>query len=48
MTSLDLRANAEASKIYGQEPGPAAKPDVDLPEEHERDRSGRTAAAERG
>jgi hypothetical protein len=48
VTSWDVRANAEASKIYGRESTPDAKPDLDLPNEHLRDSSGRTAGAERG
>jgi hypothetical protein len=46
MTSWDLRANAEANRIYGQESD--ITPDIDLPTEHLRDSSGRTAGAERG
>ena len=46
MTSWDIRANAEASHLYGQEAMLATKPRVDLPKEHLRDSSGRTAAAE--
>lgn len=46
LTSWDIKANADASRIYGQESD--AGPDVDLPREHLRDSSGRTAGAERG
>jgi hypothetical protein len=46
LTSWDVKANAEASKLYAQESGTAAV--VDLPKEHLRDSSGRTAGAERG
>jgi hypothetical protein len=42
VTSWDVRAHADASKIY------AAAVDIDLPKEHLRDSSGRTAAGERG
>jgi len=48
LTSWDLKANAEASKLYGQEALVAPAPDIDLTQEHERDNSGRTAGAERG
>ena len=46
LTSWDIKANAEASRIYGQESDTA--PVIDLPNEHLRDSSGRTAGAERG
>ncbi len=46
MTTWDIKANAEASKIYGHESD--ASPVIDLPNEHLRDSSGRTAGAERG
>jgi hypothetical protein len=46
LTSWDIKANADASKIYGQETGTAAV--LDLAREHLRDSSGRTAGAERG
>lgn len=47
LTSWDIRASAEASRQYAQETTPA-KPAIDLPKEHLRDSSGRTAAARRG
>jgi hypothetical protein len=46
MTSWDIRANVDASKIYGHETDGTAV--IDLPNEHLRDSSGRTAGAERG
>jgi hypothetical protein len=46
VTSWDVRAHADASKIYAGQPAPAV--DIDLPREHLRDSSGRTAADERG
>jgi hypothetical protein len=46
LTSWDIKANAEASRIYGQESD--TKPVIDLSKEHLRDSSGRTAGAERG
>ena len=48
VTSWDIRASADASKIDAQTPGRRPAVDIDLPREHRRDRSGRTAAAERG
>jgi hypothetical protein len=42
LTSWDIKANAEASRTFGQETA------IDLPKEHLRDSSGRTAGAERG
>jgi hypothetical protein len=47
LTSWDVKANADAGKLYAQQelPGPA---DIDLVEEHRHDSSGRTAAAEKG
>jgi hypothetical protein len=50
LTSFDIRANAEASKLYGQASDLATvpEPDLDLPQEHLRDSSGRTAGADRG
>ena len=47
LTSWDIRANAEASRRYGQEIDLATEPSIDLPQEHLRDSSGRTAAVER-
>jgi len=44
VTSWNMRADAEASKTYAYAP----EVDIDLPEEHRRDRSGRTAAADNG
>jgi hypothetical protein len=46
LTSWDVRANADASKISASAPEPGVP--IDLPKEHLRDSSGRTAAAERG
>jgi hypothetical protein len=48
MTSWDIRARADASKILAEKAARNAAVDVDLPREHLRDNSGRTAAAERG
>ena len=48
LTSWDLKANADANKIYGNDQRSAAVADIDLVEEHRRDRSGRTAAGDRG
>jgi hypothetical protein len=48
LTSFDIRANAEASRLYGQDTALVAEPDIDLTKEHQRDSSGRTAAAEHG
>jgi hypothetical protein len=46
LTSWDIRANAEASRQFGQEAD--VTPVIDLPKEHLRDSSGRTAGAEGG
>jgi hypothetical protein len=46
LTSWDIKANADASRLYGNEE--LIRPDIDLVEEHPRDSSGRTAAAEKG
>jgi hypothetical protein len=48
LTTWDIKANAEASRLYGQETNLTNEPDLDLPAEHRRDSSGRTAAAEAG
>jgi len=44
VTSWNMRVDAEASKTYAYAP----EVDIDLPTEHRRDSSGRTAAAEDG
>jgi predicted nucleic acid-binding Zn-ribbon protein len=50
LTSWDIRAHADASKVYGSDLRTA--PDIDLPKEHFRDHLrdifGRTAARKRG
>jgi predicted nucleic acid-binding Zn-ribbon protein len=46
LTSWDIKAHSEASRLYAQE-DVATKPTIDLPKEHLRDSSGRTAAADR-
>jgi len=48
LTSWDLKANADASKIYANDELARPAPDIDLTQEHERDHSGRAAGAERG
>jgi hypothetical protein len=48
LTSWDIRSSSEASKLYGQETRSATEPDIDLPKEHRRDSSGRTAATDHG
>jgi hypothetical protein len=45
LTTWDIKASAEASPLYAQDE-PATKPAIDLPKEHLRDRSGRTAAVD--
>jgi len=45
VTSWDVHAQADASKVFSNQRG---APDIDLPKEHERDSSGRTAAVEQG
>jgi hypothetical protein len=46
LTSWDIKANADASRLYGN--AELARPDIDLVEEHQRESSGRTAAVEQG
>jgi hypothetical protein len=46
LTLLDIHALSDASKVFGRDDGNAA--DIDLNQEHQRDSSGRTAAAEHG
>ena len=48
LTPWDIRMNADASKLSWRDAKPATKPVIDLPKEHLRDSSGRTAAADRG
>jgi hypothetical protein len=48
LTTWDIRAGMEASSLYAREDRLAPEPDIDLPKEHLRDSSGRTAGAERG
>jgi hypothetical protein len=48
LTSWDIKATADASRIYGQEQLRDSSPDIDLTKEHQRDSSGRTAAANGG
>ena len=45
LTSWDIRAHAEANRVLARDSETAV---IDLPQEHQRDSSGRTAAAERG
>ena len=46
LTSWDIKANADANRLYGQESDTTAV--IDLPNEHLRDSSGRTTGAKRG
>lgn len=48
LTSWDIRAHADASKLFAEKAVRNDAVDVDLPREHRRDISGRTAAAEQG
>jgi len=48
LTTWDIRAHADASKVFGSDATRAPEPDIDLPKEHLRDSSGRTAGAEKG
>jgi hypothetical protein len=47
VTSWDILASSEASRMYAQGDRVLDEPDIDLPSEHLRDSSGRTAAADR-
>jgi hypothetical protein len=47
ITSWDIKATSEASRLYAQETGIRTESDIDLRSEHLRDSSGRTAAADR-
>jgi predicted nucleic acid-binding Zn-ribbon protein len=47
LTTWDMKASADASRLYAQESEPATKPAIDLTKEHLRDKSGRTAAVDR-
>lgn len=46
LTTWDIAAGLDASRLYAQEDDLAPKPDIDLPKEHLRDSSGRTAATD--